>query len=509
MEVIGLSEDKIKTISSIENEEEWIRKYRLTSYQKFLELGMPLFGPKIDLDFEKIIFLSFNEGIFPADGEQTSCIPYFLRKHFNLPTYEDKDSISSYNFYRLIQRAKEVYMIYDSSTVGVRTQEESRFVKQLVYDFGIRPVYRDYKFPLPAVTESFDGDIVANQEDIDVLRKYFPGLETGEDKKELSSTSLNSYLDCQRKFFLTFLLDAGKDKELTDKVEANNFGDIFHWCMQHIYDSVLGNAQKITADGNLMAQVKNKVLNDEYLDNLIREAFISKMKVREIEGENLIIREAVRKYIHNTVSADYERAKVLPFTLCKNELEIKNRTGFPASLKGVIDRLEMQGEMPRICDYKTGMFVAVERKNPFKSLKQKGFEIMSLGTLSSPLLKLSDEDFDKLLEIVFSRESREKYHEILFQQLLYALLLCREWNYSGMVEIAIYQLKIIDRTGPIRILITASQLERYTERLNSLLEELKKKADGSSEPVFGICPDKVTCKNCDFNSYCRRVKENE
>ena len=60
MEVIGLSKDKIKTISSIKGEEEWIKKYRLASFKKFEELGMPEFGPEIDLDFEKIIYYKNN-----------------------------------------------------------------------------------------------------------------------------------------------------------------------------------------------------------------------------------------------------------------------------------------------------------------------------------------------------------------------------------------------------------------------------------------------------------------
>ena len=467
--------------------------------------GEPLEGVQImgtletrNLDFEKIIILSFNDGIFPASGEQTSSIPYFLRKGFGLPTYEDQDSVSAYNFYRLIQRAKEVYLLFDSNTEGLRTKEESRFIKQLIYDFGIRPEFRNYKFPLSSSANNDAQELKAEEKDLKVLRCFFPDLAGDGKKMFLSSSSLNDYLDCQRKFFLSNALGAAKDTELTETVEANNFGDIFHWCMQAIYDTYLkgsGEAREITVDRNLMEEIRKTVNGEGFLDSLIGKAFREKMKVTYIDGENIIIRESVKKFILNTISADYKRASMQPFTLCGNEHRVMKEL-FSSNIKGYVDRLEKQGTMPRICDYKTGKFV------------DSGF-IQSLNSLQSPVMTYTDEDFDNVLDRVFSTDKRDKFYEILLQQLLYALLVSYEMNYSGSVEIAVYQLRIVESFGPVRIGVSRSQLERFESRLKDLVLQIRNKVEGQSDPVFVACKDTGICMNCDFNNYCKRVKENE
>ena len=473
--------------------------------------GVQIMGPLETrcLDFDKIIFLSFNEGVFPANGEQSSCIPYCLRKGFDLPTFEEKDSISAYNFYRLIQRAKEVYLIYESQTEGSDTKEESRFVKQLVYDYGVTPVRRHYKFPLPVLTESFDKNIEVNSDDLTKLRSFFSDLSDGAKEKYMSASSLNTYIDCQRKFFLSYVLGASKDDELTDKVEYSTFGSIYHFCMELIYNSFLTRDKKtdkiipLEVDGNLMAKVMDKVSDDSDLEGIIFNAFKHVMKVSDIDGENLIIREAVKKYILNTVTADMERAKVYPFTLCGNEFKIK-RTLASANIKGFIDRLEKQGPIPRICDYKTGRYVDVKKKNPAEDLKNAGFELIPAGSLLSPYREYDNDEFKEELEKVFSAEPRDKFHEILFQQLLYAHMIRIENNHKGAVELAIYQLRIVEKFGPVRILVTEEQLDMFAMRLEGLVSEIRAKVEGKSEPVFALCQDKEICTNCDFKNFCKR-----
>lgn len=482
--------------------------------------GEPLEGVQIMgtletrcLDFENIIILSFNDGIFPDSGEQTSSIPYFLRKGFGLPTYEEQDSVSAYNFYRLIQRARKVYLLFDSNTEDLKTKEESRFIKQLIYDFRLRPLYRNYKFPLSSPAIASVENLKAEEKDLDALRCLFPDLAGNRKEKYLSSSSLNAYLDCQRKFFLANALEAEKDAEITDTVEAGNFGDIYHWCMQGIYDRYLkktptDKSREITVDRSLMEEIKQRVKDDNYLDDLIGRAFLAKMKVRSIDGENIIIRESVKKFIRNTISADYERASVQPFTLCDNEHIVKDVL-FSSNIKGYVDRLEMQGKMPRICDYKTGKFVQVRKSSIAEDLKKAGFVLKPLGTLQSPVLEYSDEDFENALDLVFSTDKREKFFTILLQQLLYALMVSYEMNYSDSVEIAVYQLSFVEGFGPVRIVVSRSQLEKFESRLKDLVIQIKNKIDGTEEPVFGVCSDTAICSNCDFMNYCKRIKENE
>ncbi len=61
MEIKGIDRKKVELISNIKKEDSWIKKIRLDSYEKFEELGMPEFGPKIDLDFSSIIYYKANE----------------------------------------------------------------------------------------------------------------------------------------------------------------------------------------------------------------------------------------------------------------------------------------------------------------------------------------------------------------------------------------------------------------------------------------------------------------
>lgn len=61
MEIVGLSEEKVKKISEIKNEDSWVLDYRLKGYKSFVEQGMPKFGPEINLNFEDVIYYKNNE----------------------------------------------------------------------------------------------------------------------------------------------------------------------------------------------------------------------------------------------------------------------------------------------------------------------------------------------------------------------------------------------------------------------------------------------------------------
>ena len=90
--------------------------------------GEPLSGLQImgvletrALDFDRLIILSMNEGIFPLRKAANSFIPYNLRRGFGLPTYEHQDSVWAYHFYRLIYRAIHVSLLFDTRSNGFQT----------------------------------------------------------------------------------------------------------------------------------------------------------------------------------------------------------------------------------------------------------------------------------------------------------------------------------------------------------------------------------------------------
>lgn len=50
----GLNEDVVKKISELKHEPEWMREFRLKSYETFSKFPMPSFGPNLDIDFNNI-----------------------------------------------------------------------------------------------------------------------------------------------------------------------------------------------------------------------------------------------------------------------------------------------------------------------------------------------------------------------------------------------------------------------------------------------------------------------
>ena len=492
--------------------------------------GVQIMGPLETrcLDFKNIIFLSFNDGVFPASGERTSAIPYFLRKAFKLPTYEDKDSISSYNFYRLIQRAENVYMIYDTNTANIKTKEESRFIKQLVYDFGIKPVKRTFSTPVPTPKVSYTDDIILTDEEKDRLRKYFVTEDSEEnkeriskkfvddgseeekerlskytiaegevkksEKKCLSPSSLNNYLDCNRRFFFEKILKLGKDEDLTDSVEASTYGSIYHCCMEQIYGQFLGKkgerkGKRIKVTKEFAEKLIAEYKDEETMRELIDGAFKDTMQVDLIEGENLVIRESVKKYIWITLEKDLEKAKKGEYWFEGAEYEI-NEPLFSSRGFIKIDRLENENGIYRVCDYKSGRFLSKAPKNSYSELK--------------------DEDFPKILNEMFKEGvKRDKEYTILLQLFFYALMLSNEKSYSGDMELCVYQLQLLNKCGPIVIKVKRSQIEAFAERLKGLIDEIEAKCASDCVARMPICTDINVCKYCDFKTICNREVKDE
>ena len=95
-------------------------------------IGMQVMGvlETRNLDFRNLVMLSLNEGQLPKTGGESSFIPYNLRKAFGMTTIEHKNAVYAYYFYRLIQRAENITLLYNTSSDGLNRGEESRFMLQ-------------------------------------------------------------------------------------------------------------------------------------------------------------------------------------------------------------------------------------------------------------------------------------------------------------------------------------------------------------------------------------------
>lgn len=326
--------------------------------------GEPLKGLQImgiletrTLDFENLIFLSFNEGIFPKAAPINSFIPHNLRYGFGLPTIEHQDAIFAYHFYRMIQRAKNVWMVYDASNSGMKRGEVSRYFSQLKYIYNQAIVERMQTYqvelttPLPIIIQKSEP----------VMKKLQRYLQDG--PKSLSASSLNNYIDCKLKFYFQKVEDIKEQDELKEDVDNSSFGTIFHSVAEHLYQPYEG----ATLTKEILYHISK---NDHEIDLQITKAFADEHfktdKPIELRGRHLIVGRIIKKYIKQLLKVDMAKA---PFIYRKGEQMVEMQFNFndkeAVSFIGFIDRIDEVDGMTRIIDYKTG----TNKTMVFKELK--------------------------------------------------------------------------------------------------------------------------------------------
>ncbi|MDH6354979.1 hypothetical protein M2132_001316 [Dysgonomonas sp. PH5-45] len=317
--------------------------------------GEPLSGLQIMgvletrvLDFENLIILSMNEGVFPQRKAANSFIPYNLRQGFELPTYEHQDSVFAYHFYRMISRARNIYLLYDTRTDGLQTGEVSRYVNQLKYLYGNRFDIRE-RLAVYEVSSTASQPI-SMQKNGQVMQKLGRFLSGGD--RSLSASSINMYLDCPLQFYFSVVEGIGQEDEVSEVVEASTFGSIFHSVMEWLYEPFRG--KTVTAD-LLKLIAKNEKLLSETIERSFAENYFKTKDIRELTGQNFLTGEVVRRYVKQVLKTDM---KLTPFVYLDAEERIKTEyhlaLGKVVVLKGILDRVDEVNRNTRIIDYKTG-----------------------------------------------------------------------------------------------------------------------------------------------------------
>ena len=370
--------------------------------------GEPLSGLQVmgvletrALDFDRLIILSMNEGIFPLKKAANSFIPYNLRRGFGLPTYEHQDSVWAYHFYRLIRRAKQVTLLYDTRTTGLQTGEVSRFVHQLRYH---------YQYPL--IDELVVYDVASSavppisvQKTAEVEKLLSDFLFGG--PRALSASAINTYLDCPLKFYFSVLEQIQEEDEITETVERDVFGSILHKVMEDLYAPFKG--KLVTAD-LLKLLRKDQPLLTGTIARAFAELFFKSPVVRPLEGENFLTGEMIRKYAEKILEQD---ARFTPFHYIESEKKVRATITLSdkrvVQLKGFIDRVDSLDRVLRIVDYKTG-----SGKLEFESA-----------------------------EGLFDKEARDRPKAVM-QVFLYAWMYQQLPEYTGMpIQPAIYYLRTL------------------------------------------------------------------
>lgn len=321
--------------------------------------GEPLSGLQImgvletrALDFDRLIILSMNEGIFPLRKAANSFIPYNLRRGFGLPTYEHQDSVWAYHFYRLIYRASHVSLLYDTRSNGLQTGEVSRFVHQLHFHYE-QPMQN--KLVVYNVSSAKTPALQVLKTD-EVMRKLAVFYKGG--PRAISASAINTYLDCPLKFYFSVVEGIREEEEVSETIESNVFGSILHKVMEELYLPLCG--KMVTAD-LLKAIKKDTPVLTGAIARAFAEVFFKSDIVRPLTGQNFLIGEMIRKYVEKILERD---SKLTPFRYIESERKINrlitladNKTEI--QLKGFIDRIDEVHDTIRIIDYKSGSGTSV------------------------------------------------------------------------------------------------------------------------------------------------------
>jgi hypothetical protein len=305
------------------------------------------------LDFDRLIILSANEGLFPSRSSLNTFIPFNLRRGFGLPAQEHRDSLMAYHFYRLIARAGRVTLLYDTRTEGLQTGEVSRFVHQLKYHYGI-PV-REKLTVYPVRLSRTQALQVEKTED--VQRRLSAYLQGG--TKALSASTVNTWLDCPLKFYFASVEELKEEEEVSESVENSMFGSLLHKVIEGVYEPFCG--ATVTAD--LLKSAAGETHLTDLIHRAFAELFFHSEKIRPLSGQHYLTGELIRKYILKILERD---RRLTPFRYLRSEK--KMQTSFPLTdgravrLKGFIDRLDEVGGAVRIIDYKTGMKKSLDVK---------------------------------------------------------------------------------------------------------------------------------------------------
>ncbi len=294
------------------------------------------------LDFETVIISSVNEGILPSGKSNNSFIPFDVKLENKLPTYKEKDAVYTYHFYRLLQRAKNIYILYNTEADVLTGGEKSRFITQLELE-GIHPINHQIIAPQVPIIETTLQTIGKNES----LLKDIVNLA----KKGFSPSSLTSYIRNPIDFYYQKILKIKEHDDVEETVAANTLGTVVHNTLEDLYKPLVGTF--ITADNikTLKSQIEQKVTF--HFKNEYKEGDITK-------GKNLIVFEIAKRYVSNFL--DFEIRDLKAGNQIKiRAIEANNEVlfdipelDFPVKLVGKVDRVDEYNGMTRIIDYKTG-----------------------------------------------------------------------------------------------------------------------------------------------------------
>ena len=458
----------------------------LTSQQTVPFKGEPLKGLQImgpletrALDFRNIIIISCNEGTFPRRNVSSSFIPPELRKAFDLPTYEYQDAIWAYYFYRLISRADNVWMVYDSRTEGLKKGEESRYIKQLKYHFGVKPNFYMASAELSASVQEKDW-VDKTDEMMDVISRM-----------TYSVSSLQNYVICPMRFCCQSVLKLVKDQDVAESLDNAMIGNVYHnlmWALYHGQDAMesFGAFDKLS-DGKTsgMSHVSREYLNtwlerEEDIRHKVVSLMMAELNTDEISGRDLVVLRVIMRYVKETIIKDIslmDRYGIDSIEMLGLEKNVYADIGGERFF-GVIDRIDsLAPGMVRLVDYKS-------------------------GADSPSVISVTDETADVFVGKIFDSDYKiKKENKAALQFYIYDRMAIESGIASKGEQIcnSMYSTSDIFRNTPAVYPLSPRFASLMDERVRQILDEIKNK-----DIPFRMTEDIEACRYCDFKMVCGR-----
>lgn len=442
-------------------------------------IGMQVMGvlETRNLDFRHLVLLSVNEGQLPKSGGDSSFIPYNLRKAFGMTTIEHKIAVYAYYFYRLLQRAERITLMYNTSSDGLNRGEWSRFMLQFLIEWP-HPITRQF---LEAGQSPQGTSPITVEKTPDVMRRMQSLFDVrANPKAKFSPSALNYYLDCPLKFYYRHVAGLSAPDEVSAEIDSATFGSIFHYAAEHIYKDLTTHGKVINKEA-LETLLRNEVKLQDYVDTAFKKLFfnVPQNEKPEYNGVQLINSAVIARYLKQLLQNDLRYA---PFTFIASEMEVDEpidiqtpKGVIKSRIGGIIDRMDSKDGTLRIVDYKTG----------------------------------GDADTPPHVESLFIPDKKRSNY--VFQTFLYAAIMCRKQPTMKIAPALLYIHRAATETyspviqmgeprKPKEAVEDFSKYEKeYRERLQGLLEEIF-----NPEKSFTQTEIIEKCTYCDFKALCKR-----
>ncbi len=445
--------------------------------------GMQIMGliETRNIDFENVVLLNANEGILPNLNRAPSLISESMRHAFELPVLKYQDAIFGYFFYRLLQRAKNINIVYNNLSGTSLSGELSRFVQQVQQESGIE--FAEYQLEQHLETANSNEIIIRKDEKVQaLLNEYF--VSDNKSERFLTATAIDSYMSCSLKFYFRYIARIKEADRVEEDFSPIDLGIIIHYVMELIYKSI------IQKNNSSLIQKKDVKAAYALIEDFTTQAFIKHYGKKDspdfkFTGNLLVVKEVIRKYIKTTLKVDEKHA---PFEIIQLEEDYAFQTTFSFNLndeekqiglKGIIDRIDKKEGVYRLIDYKTGK---------------------------------AEKDFSSFSQLFLPLISKRK--KAVFQLFIYGILFKKHPDYNGKLFVpGIYDLRKMHQNdfddsiyfGTVRDKTKLDEnnfkayINEFEAHLSDKLSELF-----NVEIPFSQVENEENCTYCPYKAICSR-----